>query len=183
MKNLIEVERKEFIKNASLFIGGLSLLPAVSKAVILDKSKAAVLNVNEHIRHGYYGEECIENSISGPILRKLRIDRFLNPEGDMLLLDIDSVYGKLRLSICKEEMLYEYQNEIDVIDRSVNLNETSLNSGQIRILTKATSNKVMERNFVEGVLYSFSDSNCYYFNSVAALDSANKKGDLLILFA
>lgn len=112
MKYSTDMKRKQFIRNSLFIPFGLSVGSDLFQLTDLNRNEVIKLRENRHNRHGYYGADFVENLTGNPILKKIRIDRFDNPEGQMLLCEFtyhDNVY---RLAKTGDQVLMHNNGKI-----------------------------------------------------------------------
>jgi hypothetical protein len=111
------MERKDFIKTGFIAAGGLVALPSFSHIIEVTTHSIHILKENRHIRHGYYGKEFINNLLNTSSLKSARIDRFENPEGNLLLFDLELAEGNVRIAMEKREFLIQSGDSLERIDK------------------------------------------------------------------
>ncbi|MEQ8323174.1 MAG: hypothetical protein RIC15_07340 [Vicingaceae bacterium] len=100
------MKRARFIKSSLFGIAVFTVTP--QKYFLSDNALQLVkLKVNEHIRHGSYGDEFIENLLPGGTGIRLRVDRFLNPDGDMDLYQINNSGRKTHVAVQGKQILID----------------------------------------------------------------------------
>lgn len=109
------MRRRNFIEKSAIVTGSAVLLPNIA----LSLSGHSPLHCTDHIRHGYYGSDAGYNFIGNGCVERLRIDRFRNPHGDMLLVEILHGNTRIHLARLEESILIrtsESSKEIDLND-------------------------------------------------------------------
>ena len=167
------------MKSTGLALGGISLLPVTSKLISFENSDSIRLLENQHIRHGYYGNECLRNELTSSKLNSISIDRFLNPEGDMTLADMTSPSGNLRIFFSDKEVLIQEEGNI----RQVN----DLKAGEIKwilenriALGKTVSGFKGINEFSECIFLRNTGEFCIYSKRIDQIQDS-EKNELIVL--
>lgn len=167
------------MKTSALTLGALPFLSAASKFVSFENHDFVNLLENQHIRHGYYGNECLRNELASSKLKSVRIDRFLNPEGDMTLAEMTGPYGNLRIFYNEKEVLIQHGTDITQLN--------DLNSGEVRWIIenklaigkpKAGQNKI--NDFSECIILKNKGEVCIYSKRIEMMQ-VSESNELTVL--
>lgn len=169
------------MKTSALTLGALPFLSATSKFVSLENIDSVQLLENQHIRHGYYGNEYLQNELASSKLKSVRIDRFLNPEGDMTLVEMTGPFGNLRIFFNEKEVLIQRESDIKQLN--------SLTSGEVRWIIEnklaigriEAGDKII-KDFSECVILKNQGEACVYSKSFEMIQVSGSN-ELVVLIA
>ena len=111
------MERKEFIRSALLAFGSAVAVPVAAKMLPFTSDKPLMLKQNVHIRHGLYNNTCTVNVLDETPLGSIRIDRFRNADGDLLLYELHFDEERLIIGLTDQTLMVDDGYQLSEFDK------------------------------------------------------------------